>query len=67
MPAKLPTCTAATAATCVKTSYQAPIERLYRRPLTAAEVTALANMIGPLETAGVTSENATRAMLLHGP
>jgi hypothetical protein len=64
VPAKLPTCTGATAATCVKTNYQAPIERLYRRSLTAAEVTTLANIISPLESAGVTSQDATRAMLL---
>ncbi|HVT09205.1 MAG TPA: DUF1588 domain-containing protein [Polyangia bacterium] len=64
VPAKLPTCTGATAATCVKTNYQAPIERLYRRSLTAAEVTSLANMISPLEAAGVTSQDATRAMLV---
>ncbi|MES1208139.1 MAG: DUF1592 domain-containing protein [Pseudomonadota bacterium] len=64
VPAKLPTCTGATAATCVKTNYQAPIERLYRRSLTAAEVTSLANMISPLEAAGVTSQDATRSMVL---
>lgn len=64
VPAKLPTCTAATAAKCVPTSYQAPIERLYRRPLTTAEVTALAGIVTSLEGAGLTSENATRAMLL---
>ncbi|HEY0869042.1 MAG TPA: DUF1592 domain-containing protein, partial [Acidothermaceae bacterium] len=64
VPAKLPTCTGATAATCVTTNYQAPIERLYRRSLTAAEVTNLANMISPLEAAGVTSQDATRAMVL---
>ena len=64
VPAKLPTCTAATAVTCVPQKYQAPIEKLYRRSLTAAELTSLQNIISSLESSGVTSENATRAMVL---
>lgn len=64
VPAKLPTCTGATAATCIKTSYQAPIERLYRRSLTTAEVMDLASIISSLETAGVASQDATRAMVV---
>lgn len=64
VPSKLPVCTAATAATCVSLNYQAPIERLFRRALTPAEVTAFADTIGSLETQGITSENATRAMVV---
>ncbi len=64
VPSKLPACATATAANCVTTSYKAPIERLYRRPLAAAEVTALANIVTSLVAAGITAENATRAMVV---
>lgn len=64
VPAKLPTCTAANAAQCVAGNYQAPLEVLYRRPLTAAELSALANIVVSLEGAGLTSQDATRAMVV---
>lgn len=64
VPQVLPACTGATAATCVVTSYQAPLERLYRRPLSAAEVTKLAGLVTTMEAAGVSSEGATRGMLV---
>lgn len=64
VPAKLPACTAANAATCVAASYQAPIERLYRRALSPAELTALANIVISVEGAGLSSQDATRAMVL---
>jgi hypothetical protein len=38
VPGKLPTCCAATASTCISTSYGKPFERLFRRPVAATEV-----------------------------
>ena len=64
VPKVLPTCTAATAANCVTTSYRAALERLYRRPLSAAELTKLAGLVTSIEAAGVSSEGATRGMLV---
>jgi Protein of unknown function (DUF1592)/Protein of unknown function (DUF1587)/Protein of unknown function (DUF1588) len=63
VPSRLPTCSAATASTCIPTSYQKPFERLFRRPVTAAELTAWSAMLANLEKAGLTAENATRAMV----
>ena len=69
VPSRLPTCAAATAGTCISTSYQRPFERLFRRPVAATELGAWATMLGNLEKAGLTAESATRAMvtsaLLH--
>ena len=38
VPSRLPTCAAATASTCISTSYGKPFERLFRRPVAATEV-----------------------------
>jgi len=69
VPGKLPACTAASASTCIPTSYGKPFERLFRRPVAAAEFTAWSTMLANLEKAGLTSQDATRAMvtsaLLH--
>lgn len=64
VPSLLPVCSGASAATCISTSYQAPLERLYRRPLTPAEVTKLASLVTTIEAAGVSGEGATRGMLV---
>jgi len=64
VPAKLPTCTTSTAAKCIQTSYQAPIERLYRRPLSGVELADLAGIVSAVEAAGLTSQDATRAMVV---
>lgn len=64
VPSLLPVCTGASAATCITTSYQAPLERLYRRPLTPAELTKLAGLVSSIEAAGVSGEGATRGMLV---
>jgi hypothetical protein len=64
VPGALPVCTGASAASCITTSYQAPLERLYRRPLTAGEVSKLAGLVGSIEAAGVNAEGATRGMLV---
>ena len=64
VPSLLPVCSGAAAATCVTTSYQAPLERLYRRPLTPAELTKLASLVTTIEAAGVSGEGATRGMLV---
>jgi hypothetical protein len=69
VPGRLPTCAATAAGTCIPRSYQGPFERLFRRPVTATEIGAWSAMLGNLEKAGLTAENATRAMvtsaLLH--
>lgn len=63
VPGKLPACASASASTCVTTSYQAPFERLYRRPLTPAELTALSTLLSSLQSQGITAEASTRAMV----
>lgn len=64
VPNPLPACSAASAAACIAGSYQAPIERLYRRRLSASELEGLASLISSLEGSGVSSEDATRGMLV---
>lgn len=63
VPARLPACAAATASTCISTSYHKPFERLFRRPVSATERDGWAAMLGSLGTAGLTAEAATRAMV----
>jgi len=63
VPSKIPACTAANAATCIPRSYQGPIEKLYRRTLAPAELTAFATLLTTLEKAGVTSEEASRRLI----
>ena len=63
VPGKLPTCSAATASSCISTSYGKPFERLFRRPVAATEVTAWSTMVANLVQAGLTTESATRAMV----
>ncbi len=63
VPSRLPPCSAATASTCIQTNYGKPFERLFRRPVTAAELTTWSTMLANLEKAGLTAENATRAMV----
>lgn len=63
VPAELPACGGSEVATCLETSYRAPLERLFRRPLGDAELTAWGAMITELEAAGATAEGATRSML----
>ena len=69
VPSRLPACAAATAGTCISTSYAKPFERLFRRPVATTELGAWSTMLGDLEKAGLTAEGATRAMvtsaLLH--
>jgi hypothetical protein len=69
VPGKLPSCTAAAASTCIPTSYGKPFERLFRRPVAATELTTWSTMLSNLEKAGLTAQDATRAMvtsaLLH--
>lgn len=63
IPNRMPACEGAAVAECVRTNYRVPFERLYRRPLTDAELTRWSTMIVDLEAAGVPALDATRAML----
>jgi uncharacterized protein DUF1592/uncharacterized protein DUF1588/uncharacterized protein DUF1587 len=63
VPGRLPACAAASANSCITTSYGKPFERLFRRPVTPAEITAWSTMIANLVQAGLTAESATRAMV----
>ena len=69
VPGRLPACAAASASTCISTSYQKPFERLFRRPVSTTELATWSTMLGDLQKAGLTAEAATRAMvtsaLLH--
>ena len=63
VPAELPSCSGDGAAACLESNYREPIERLYRRSLSEAELAAAIAMHAELEAAGVSSEDATRAVL----
>jgi hypothetical protein len=63
IPSKLPACQGSAAAACVRDKYREPFARLYRRPVTDAEVTSWAALISSLTNQGVSAEAATRAML----
>ena len=64
VPSKFPACSSATAANCVQTKYQAAIERLYRRPISPTEINNLAAIVTSAEGAGISSEEATRLMVV---
>jgi hypothetical protein len=64
VPSTLPACSGASAASCVAASYQAPLERLYRRTLSSTELEKLAELVTSLEASGVSAEDATRAMVV---
>ncbi len=63
VPAELPACSGGGVSSCVGTSYRAPLQTLFRRTLSDAELTAFSSMITELEAAGATPEAATRSML----
>jgi hypothetical protein len=63
IPAELPSCSGSEAADCLETNYRAPIERLYRRTLSDAELAAAVAMHAELEAAGLSADDATRAVL----
>jgi hypothetical protein len=63
VPAALPECGGSSVATCLQQNYRAPLERLFRRTLADAELTAWGAMITELTAAGATAEAATRSML----
>jgi hypothetical protein len=63
VPAELPACTGSDVAACVRDTYRAPLERLFRRTVTDTELTRWSALISDLRTAGVTAENATRALV----
>jgi hypothetical protein len=64
VPAKFPACTGTTAASCIETNYRAALERLYRRPLSAAELASLTGVVTSAEGSGISSQDATRLMLV---
>lgn len=64
VPTSLPACSGAGIASCIATSYRAPLERLYRRPLSDTELARLSELVQTLEGAGVSAEAATRGMLV---
>ncbi len=64
VPAELPACDAEGALDCLRDDYRAPFERLYRRPLSDAELTKLATMLEALVDAGASADEATRTVLV---
>jgi hypothetical protein len=64
VPSRLPACAATSASTCISTSYGKPFERLFRRPVSTTELGAWATMLSNLEKAGLTGQDATRAMVV---
>ncbi|MFO7178886.1 MAG: DUF1592 domain-containing protein [Pseudomonadota bacterium] len=63
VPAELAACSRTRIQRCIEDEYAGPLEQLYRRPLTAAEVTALSDLFSNLVAAGASEVDATRAML----
>jgi hypothetical protein len=63
VPAELPACTESDVLACLGEDYRAPLERLFRRPVTDAELETWATLVTDLRTAGVSAENATRALV----
>src|SRR5688572_21084261 len=63
VPEELPACTGTDVAACVRDNYRAPLERLFRRSLSDDELTRWSSLVSDLRTAGVTAENATRALV----
>lgn len=63
VPDEFPSCTGADAADCLDSNYRGPIERLYRRTLSDAELASAVAMHAELEAAGLSAEDATRAVL----
>jgi hypothetical protein len=64
IPAELPACDGAEADNCLRDDYREPIEALYRRPLTDAELTRLATMLETLVDGGTSATDATRTVLV---
>jgi len=64
IPSELPACDAGAVAKCISSTYQQPLERLYRRPLEPAELSVLAALIDGLEVKGLSATDATRSMLV---
>jgi hypothetical protein len=63
VPDELPVCSGSDVTACVRDNYRAPLERLFRRSLTDAEIERSAALVSDLRTAGVSAENATRALV----
>jgi hypothetical protein len=63
IPSELPSCSGAAAADCLAENYAAPLEQLYRRSVSDAELASATAMLSELETLGVAPEDATRAVL----
>lgn len=64
VPSELPACEVGAVAECVARSYRGPLERLYRRPLSDAELSTATSMIEGLQAAGGPAVEATRALLV---
>jgi hypothetical protein len=63
VPEELPACDGTDVATCVSDNYRGPFERLFRRSVTDDELERWSALVSDLLTAGVTAENATRALV----
>jgi hypothetical protein len=63
VPEELPACDGTDVATCVSDNYRDPFERLFRRSVTDDELERWSALVSDLLAAGVTAENATRALV----
>jgi len=63
VPAELPACPSSDVEACLEDNYRAPLERLFRRPLTSTDMTAFSAMVTELTSVGASAEEATRALL----
>lgn len=63
IPDELPACEADAATACIEQEYRQVLERLYRRPLTEADISSAAQVIEEVVQGAGTALDATRAML----
>jgi hypothetical protein len=63
VPDELPACSGTDVTACVRDNYRIPLERLFRRSVGDEELERWSALVSDLRTAGVTAENATRALV----
>jgi hypothetical protein len=64
IPSELPACDVDAVDECLRDNYAEPLARLYRRPVTDAELTELGGMLATVVDGGGTTTDASRAVIV---
>jgi hypothetical protein len=64
VPGELPACGVDSAEECLRENYADPLARLYRRPVSDAELTELSGMLASVVEGGGTAADASRAVIV---